>query len=428
MQRLRVDSQVARALNRATVFDLLRTRKVISRIALARETGFSKATISEIVDQFIREGFVRELGPGQSSGGRRPTLLEFDPRARYAIGLELGDAACSAVLTDLNAEPIQTLSRAVRAQNGDDAVSAAIQLVGELKADLPNGSLLGVGVGTPGLVDSARGVIQMAPDLGWQDVPVGPPLAEEFALPVAVVNRAKAAALGEAWCGAGRQVDNLIYVSLSTGIAAGVVIGGRLYRGVSMSEGELGHVTVVPDGPLCRCGNRGCLQALAGAEAILSRLRQRLRDGQPTLMEDLANGKLDLLTLQMVAQGAAAGDALVLSVLDEVAAYVGTAAANLINILNPRMLVLGGSIIRALPSLVPRIEAEIRRRAMAVPFSAVQIVPSQLKGNAVPVGAAAFLLSQVSVVDSPALRSPAAVVDDGAHSSTSRQVTRRGSV
>lgn len=404
MLGLRVDSQVARALNRATVFDLLRTRRIISRIEIARETGFSKATISEIIDQFIREGFVRELGPGESNGGRRPVLLEFDPRARVAIGVELSDAMCSAVLTDLYAEPIRTLSVSPRVQDVDDVIAAAGALVDEIKVGLPKGSLLGVGVGTPGLVDSDRGVIQMAPDLGWQDVRVGPRLADQFAVPVAVVNRAKAAALGEAWCGAGRQVDNLVYVSVSTGIAAGVVLGGRLYRGVSMSEGELGHVTVVPDGPRCHCGNRGCLQALAGAEAILSRVRERIRDGQPTIVEELSKGRLDLLTLQMVADAAVAGDPLVLSVLDEVAAHIGTASANLINILNPRMLILGGSIIRALPGLVPPVEAEIRRRAMAVPSAAVQVVSSQLRGNAVPIGAAAFLLSQISAVESPTVR------------------------
>lgn len=404
VKRLRGNPSVARALNQTTVFDLLRTGRVISRVGLARETGLGKATISEIIEQFIAEGFVRVIGTGESRGGRRPVLLEFDPRARLAIGVELGDTTCSAVLTDLNAQPIRSLTTSVRALSAEEAIDAAASLVSELRSAVQGYSLIGLGVGTPGLVDSERGVIRMAPDLGWQEVPVGPRLADGFNLPVAVVNRAKAAALGEAWCGAGRQVDNLVYVSVSTGIAAGIVLDGRLYRGTSMSEGELGHVTVAPNGPLCRCGNRGCLQSLAGSEAILSRVREQIRDGQPTTLAANAESSLDLLTLQIVAEAAAANDPLALGVIEEVALHIGIAVAGLVNILNPRMLIFGGSVVRLLPTIVPAIEAEVRRRAMAVPAAALTVAPSQLGREAVPIGAAAYVLSQIPVVGSPHLR------------------------
>jgi glucokinase-like ROK family protein len=403
MERLRVDAQVARELNRATVFDFVRTERVVSRVGLAEGTGLSKATISEIVDQFIRDGFLRTLGPGTSNGGRRPTMLEFAPRARLAIGVELGDAVCRALLTDLNAEPIESRSVQVRARSAEDALAAAGDLVAELAGNLTPGTLLGIGVGTPGLVDSRSGVIRVAPDLDWRDVPVGARLSERFGVPVAVVNRAKAAALGEDWCGAGREVHNLVYVSVSTGVAAGIVIDGRLYRGVSMSEGELGHVTVLPDGPLCPCGNRGCLQTLAAGPAVVARVREELRK-RGSAAERPAQDASDAPTLEAVAEAAAAGDQVVLRVLDEVAEYLGIAAANLVNTLNPGLLILGGSVVRALPDLVPKVRAVVRRRAMPVPTGAVTVVPSQLGREAVTVGAAAFLLGQVSVVGSVGLR------------------------
>lgn len=404
VKRLRVNSHVARVLNRATILDLLRTRRVLSRTEISHETGFGKATISEVIDQFISEGFVRVLGPGESRGGRRPELLEFDPRARLVIGLEMGDTICSAVLTDLNGNPIRKLTATVRAVSADEVIAAASALVSELRANVPKSSLLGIGVGTPGLVDSESGVIRMAPDLGWQDVPAGQQLADQLDMTVAIVNRAKAAALGEAWCGAGRKVGNLAYVSVSTGISAGIIIDGRLYRGVSMSEGEFGHVTVEPDGPLCRCGNHGCLQAMAARDAVLSRIMARIRAGQPTSLTVSADGKLDLLTLAMVAEAAAAGDRLVLDVADEIARYIGIAAANLINILNPQMLIFGGSIIRALPAILPVIAANIAHRVMAVPGAAVTIVPSQLGQDVVPIGAAAYLLGQISIIGSTDIR------------------------
>jgi predicted NBD/HSP70 family sugar kinase len=200
-------------------------------------------------------------------------------------------------------------------------------------------------------------------------------------------------------------VENLVYVSVSTGISAGIVLNRRLYRGVSMSEGELGHVTILPDGPLCACGNRGCLQTLAAGPAILARVRERLRATGRTMV-GVQDRDVESLSLEAIGRAAADGDQLVDDVLLETANYLGIAAGNLVNTLNPRMLVFGGSVIRALPTLVPHIESVIRRRAMSVPASAVEVVSSRLGRDAVTIGAAAFLLSQVSPVAS-----------DGVHSS-----------
>jgi predicted NBD/HSP70 family sugar kinase len=273
-----------------------------------------------------------------------------------------------------------------------------LPLISQLQQSVPQGSLLGIGIGTPGLVDSVRGVIQMAPDLGWREVPVVAQIQAHVAMPAYAVNRAKASALAEAWCGSGRNIDNLVYLSISTGIAAGIVVGGQLYRGVSMSEGEAGHITVLPDGPLCPCGNRGCLQTLAAGPALLARAREKLRMGTDSILNRLAGGQLDLLSLDQLAEAAAQDDPLVIEVLEEAARYAGIGAANIVNLLNPRMLILGGRVIRALPQLVPLIEAAMRQRAMPTPADAVTVVPSQLGSDVVPIGAAAFLLSQVSLV------------------------------
>lgn len=165
-----------------------------------------------------------------------------------------------------------------------------------------------------------------------------------------------------------------------------------------MSEGEVGHVTVLPDGPLCACGNRGCLQTVAAGPAILARIREELRKNGRAGAPEWSAGTVDLLSLEMLGEVADEGDQIIAGVLDEAAEYLGIAAANLVNTLNPGMLILGGAVIRALPGLVPRIEAVIRRRALSVPAAAVKVVPSALGRTAVPIGAAAFLLSQVSVV------------------------------
>jgi len=412
MPGLRVDSQIARELNRTVVFDLLRTRRIISRVDLARESGLSKATISEIVDQFIQEGFVRTLGPAQTARGRRPVLLEFEPRARLAIGVEFSPTGCTAVLTDLNGEVVRLLAAPTRLASADDALDTAIDLIADLVKGMREdgspgpGGLIGIGVGAPGMIDPRDGTIQNAPSLGWRNIPVGPRLASRFSVPVVVVNHAKAAALGEAWCGAGRQVDNLAYLLIGPGAASGIVIDGHLYRGISLSEGEIAHVTVLPDGPLCHCGNRGCLRALASTSAILSQVREQLRargESRP-LLEHALDEDVDPLALEEVGRLAAVGDPLVTDVLGDVARYIGIAAANLVNILNPEMLVLGGTVIHSLPTLLPAVEAEIRRRAVPISAANLAVVPARLEHEAVPVGAAAYLLSEISVVGFSSVR------------------------
>jgi predicted NBD/HSP70 family sugar kinase len=392
---LRIDSRVAGEANRRLVLEALRAREVVSRTSLAHATGLSKATMTVIVDQLMREGFLDVLGPGESGTGRRPTLLRLNPRARLLIGVELSDSFCSAVLTDLNGQPVRSLSRPTSSSAPGDAVAAAIALVDELRGEAPPGKLLGVGVGTPSAVDPTSGAILNALHLGWRGVPVAGPIAAAVGLPVVVLNRAKAAALGEGWSGAGRKVETFVYLSVSNGISAGLVIGGKLYRGVSGSEGEFGHTTTVPDGPLCLCGNRGCLQTLASATAILARVREQAR-GRPRADGPLA-ARLDLLTLEDVGSLAEAGDELVLEVVEEVAHHIGIAAANVANMLNPRLLIVGGSVPRAITALVPRIDAVVRRRALPGVAAALGVVPSRLGAQAVPIGAAALLLGTVSL-------------------------------
>lgn len=395
MKSLRVDARVAAELNRSMVYDVLRSRRVISRASLARETGLSKGTISQIVEGFLRDGLISSGERGESAKGRRPTLLHFLPRARFAIGVEL--LAGEAAITDLDGSLVRLVVGSRRFTDAPDALASAVELVESVLAETPLEKLVGIGVGTPGLVDSHSGIVRLAPDLGWRDVPVGPVLADRFPVPIAVINRAKAAAVGEAWSAGGHAVDSLVYISVSTGIAAGMVIDGRLYRGVSQSEGELGHVTILPNGPLCGCGNRGCLQTLAAGPAILARARERLRR-TGALHESASRHARDFLTLEDLAMAEANGVAVANEVLDETAEYLGLAAANLVNLLNPRVLVLGGPVIRALPTLVPRVRAVVARRAMSVPASAVQVIPSALGHAAVPVGAAAYLLAETSVI------------------------------
>ena len=404
MRSVGVATDMVRELNRAAVLDLVRSERVFSRVSLSRDTGLSKATISEVIDEFIRRGLVRTIGLGASAGGRRPVLLEFDPGSRFAVGLEVDGLSCAAVLTNFDAEPLRILRAPVRTVDAEDTIATATDLVAELASDLPAGGLLGVGVGSVGTIDSEHGLVKMVASLGWRDVPIGARLAERFGVPVAVLTRAKAAAIGEGWSGVARGVDDFILVHVGVGITAGIVVNGRLYSGASGSEGAFGHVGVVENGPLCRCGNRGCLEAVAAGPAIVARVLEELRAGTASrLLEPVRDGRA-LLSLDMIARAAAEGDPVVTRVLDEAAAYVGGAAANLVSVLNPTKLIFGGPVIEALPGLVGAFAAIVRRRATASAGAAVEVAPSGRGPDGVPIGAAAWLLEQASVVSARGLR------------------------
>jgi glucokinase-like ROK family protein len=247
-----------------------------------------------------------------------------------------------------------------------------------------------IGIGSPGLVDT--GVVKSAVDLGWSDVPLARMVEARLGLRAVVANRSRVGALAELSYGAGRDVQDLVYVSIGTGVAAGIVHKRQLYLGANSAAGELGHVTVDPDGPLCPCGNRGCLQQLVSGPAIAQLARLRLREGGESALHAIAANHPEHLTAEDVLRGAERGDALALDIVRAVSGHLAVAIANLVNLLNPQLIVLGGPVGRAGSALLPPLAEEVRRRAMAYPLSAVKIVISALGPRAPAIGAAALVL------------------------------------
>ncbi|HXF64833.1 MAG TPA: ROK family protein [Caldilineaceae bacterium] len=397
MRSLIGQPELLKDLNRARTLELLFQNRVLSRPQLAKETGLSRATIAILVDELLTAGLVRERGLGDSGGGRPPVLLEFNPGAALALGARLRDHRWGLVLTNLDAQVVARLDVPLADLSPATAIAALRQGVAQITAGIERKRLLpAIGLGTPGLVDMASGVVKTAVDVGWFDVPIGQMAEAALGVPVYVANRSKVGALAELWCGREQNVQNLIYISIGTGIAAGIVTQGQLYRGVNSSAGELGHITVLPDGPLCGCGNRGCLQALASGPAIANRAREQLRLAPASLLADLVEGHPERITAETVFGAAAAGDPLALQVVNDTAAYLGIAVANLVNLFNPELIVLGGPVGQNGQILLEPVRSEAQRRAMAYPFSAVRIVTSTLGPDAGAIGAAVLVLQRTS--------------------------------
>lgn len=397
MKTLIGQPELLKDINRARTLDILLQARVISRPQLAKDTGLSRATIAILIDELLAVGLVRERGLGDSGGGRPPVILEFNPDAALALGARLRDHRWGIVLTDLDARVVRRLDTPIAGEKPDAAISALQAGVADITQGIDPARLLpAMGLGTPGLVDMAAGVVKTAVDVGWFEVPIGAMAEAALGMPVYVANRSKVGALAELWCGRERNVQNLLYISIGTGIAAGVVIQGQLYRGANSSAGELGHVTIVPDGPLCGCGNRGCLQALASGPAIANRAREQLRISPNSRLIEIVEGHPERILPETIFTAAEEGDALAQQVVHETAIYLGIAVANLVNLFNPELIVLGGPVGQSGHILLETVQAEAQRRAMAYPFSATRIVTSTLGSDAGAIGAAVLVLQRAS--------------------------------
>lgn len=281
---------------------------------------------------------------------------------------------------------------------GADAVVADLVRMGtaarEELARLRDGAaVVGVGIGAPGPLDTARGVVLLTPNLGWVDMPLRARLAEGLDLPAALDNDANCAVLGECWVGAGAGGRCVIGLTIGTGIGGGIVLDGRVHHGVADCAAEFGHMTINLNGRRCGCGNDGCLEAYASGPAIAARAVEQLRAGASSRLGTRVDGDLARITAATVYEAAADGDLLADEVVRDTARYLGVGVANLLNIFNPDIVVIAGGVTRAGDHLFEPLRREVARRAFRPAVESCRIVPAALGDHAGVIGAArAFLL------------------------------------
>lgn len=397
MARLRAPG--VRRTNVDVILDLLQRQRRTTRTELTRLSGLSKATVSGIVDTLLEHGFTHEVGKFQAGRGRSRVVLEFDPTACSVLGAQLDDDVCTVVLTDLDGNVRRRAARPVHGTDPALFIDAVVDGVRELR-DTADPPVLGMGVGAPGLVDPTGRTVTLSVSHGWKDLAICDEFEARLGLPVIAANRAKVAALGEF-----RQIErggreNLIYIFLGSGIVAGIVVNGTLYFGRDGGAGEIGHLTVLPGGPPCGCGNSGCLHTVASEGAILGLARARAREMGASCLYELADGRMEQLTLDMMGEAVRRHDAAAIATLEEVGTHLGLVVANLINTLNPQAIVIGGPTARLGDALIEPIRREARRRALEDLLRDVEIVPSTLTDEVSAVGAAVLFLSTVESVSS----------------------------
>ncbi|MBA3822710.1 MAG: ROK family transcriptional regulator, partial [Ktedonobacterales bacterium] len=329
------DLQLMRESNWLLVLNYVRTHGGLPRAEVARQTGLSRTTVGNIIDDLLTEGLVRESGSERAipSGGRRVIPVHFNADVAHIVGIALGRHRLIMVVTDLGANIIGRVEVPFPAYEGPDVclplLAAAVRDFISSQG-LPWNKVIGVGVGMPGIVKDG---ICLSPTIpGWVGTNVYERLCDLVGLPIYLDNNAKLGALGESRFGNARDVESMLYVRVGTGIGGGLVLDGQVYRGGAGSAGEIGHMVVDPHGPVCACGNNGCLETFAGKQAIVDLVRER----KPEVA--------DIVTVLQLAQ---AGDPICIAALQRAGASIGAIVSGLVNFISPVLIVVDGSTMRA---------------------------------------------------------------------------------
>jgi glucokinase len=323
-------------------------------------------------------------------------------RERFIVGIDLGGTNIAAGVMPVDGtREIAMRMVPTRAEEGAQAV---VDRIGALIEDvitqtqLETGAVredfLGVGIGSPGPLDRARGVVIVTPNLGWRDFPLRDEVSNRVNLPATLDNDANCATLGEWWCGAAKGGRNVVGLTIGTGIGGGLILDGKLYHGSSDAAGEIGHTTIDSTGRRCKCGNYGCLEAYTSGPAIADRARESLEGDADSIMLSLVEGDASRITAQTVFEASKRGDRAALEVVRDTAHFLGVGISNLINIFNPDIFVIAGGVTQAGELLFDPLRAEVRRRAFKPSVEACRIVAGALPLSAGVVGAVATFRAQ----------------------------------
>lgn len=388
--------------NRAVVLDLIQLAdEGISRVEIAQHSGLTPQAVSGIVRRLLDEGIAVEDGSTRgSSGGKPRTTLRINPRAGWALGLQVDPLDIACVLVDLLGRPVVRRSRLLAPGADPDAVMAWTgELIDEVleAAGVPREQVLGLGVVAPGPIDQEHGIVLSPPQLAhWVRVPLKQMLEQLTGMQVTLDNDATAAAIGERRAGVGRGVANFAYFYLGRGIGGGLILGHHVHRGGSLNAAEFGHMTVVPGGPACYCGNHGCLERLIGPVGLAGDVRGRLRDGaagDDGILVRAHRRDPDGVDYAAICRAAADGDPFAVQVVEEAAELLAHVVVNVVNVVDVDLVVIGGHAIAGIEaSLRTAVARALATRPMAREIRTVGVEISPLGADAALVGAASLVL------------------------------------
>lgn len=378
-----------RNFNKHLAVDLVRfAAKGLSRTDLAEEMGLTRAAVTTIINELIAYGIILESESRSTASGRPPVVLEINPKHGMVAAIDMGALHLSVALGDFSARILEEVEIPFQVSNGPEkSLKEADRVLCELleKRGLTPSDLLGIGIGVPGPVIAEEGMVMAPPIMpGWDRYPIRTSLEKQWKTSVTLNNDAELGALGEWAYGAGRGERNVAFIKVGSGIGAGLIINRQIYAGTTGSAGEIGHLTVDENGPLCNCGNHGCLEAFAGGHAIASQARKLVTSGKRTL---LSEKNVDSLSAHDVAEAARRGDLPAQEIVKRSGTYIGIAIAGLINLINPSTVIIGGGVAQVGDLLTTPIRQAVRERSLRASEHAVKITTAMLGRRSSLIGA-----------------------------------------
>lgn len=394
MKRIRGRSlPQVREFNRSLVLQTIRAYNPISRIELTEITNLTPSTITSLIDELIRNGLVREVGNIRRGIGRSRTLVSINNEAYYVLGIDLARTSISVGVVDLlgNLLTVKRVSSDLNQQfpiTLNTLKDTIYSLLEEINLQIRE-KIIAIGIGSPGPLSPSRGIIISPPNFtGWSNIPLKKIMEEEFKLPTFIENDAKACALGERWFGCCKNIDNFVYLAVGTGVGAGIIINGEIYRGQGELAGEIGHTTIDINGPRCGCGNYGCLEIYTSILSLIERIKR-----EEKLKYLLKDGYLE--TLESFYKIAREGDIRAVEILNDYCFWLGVGIVNIINIFSPSAVILGReALINGADLIIPRIEKIIYERGFSITSQQTKILSSIIGQNTGVIGAATIALQE----------------------------------
>lgn len=381
--------QWMKSVNKSIILNKIRTDAPISRAQIAKETKLTPPTVSSNVKELIEQGIVIESKLGESQGGRKPTMLLINQKAFYVIGVDAGPEKIDCILVDLAGSIIQRSSSRLTAPiTNEQFLTILKDCIHTCMQSTPviMDNMIGIGVAMHGVVEVETGISLFAPILGLTNIPIKEELEKEFMLSVKVENDARAMALGESWFGDQGEVGSMLAVNIGHGVGAGLVIDGKLYHGAQDIAGEVGHMTIDLHGEMCECGNQGCLQTFITGPAIVRRARN---------ITSLENNEIQQITGEKIYELASSGHEEFATLFKETGEIIGIGLTNLIHIINPEKIVLGGGVTKSGSLILPEIVKTIEERALTPQAKQTKVVITTLGDDATLLGAVSLLLVDI---------------------------------
>jgi predicted NBD/HSP70 family sugar kinase len=393
----KVDSEVMNQINRQHILQLIRESHSISRAEIVKITGLAAPTVSRIVDKLVKDdNLVKYSGIGHSSGGRPPVIVEFNGTDKYVLGVDLGATMIRGVLANLDAEILMEIQVPTGKEGGyENVVSNLVSVVNRLLAR-PGAdpyTVIGLGVGVAGLLDKTKTIVRFSPDFKWTDVKLHEDLSKKINIPISLENSTRLMALAELGYGRGKELENFIVVNVGYGIAAGIVVDGKVVDGGEGFSGEFGHMTVNPYSEVvCDCGRKGCVEALASGR----RIGQLAREMVPTdsLLNEMCEGDLTKIDAQMAFMAFREGDKFAADICNQALDSLSVGLANLVHLLDPTHVLIGGGVSLNENEFWDTLLEKTNSRVL-IPNRSVRIEPASFKEYSTVIGSLALVLDSV---------------------------------